>query len=172
MVGDLALLVLLMALYGFLLFPTREHIKNPDFAGEVGQMTPDFQQMLDTYRQQYSAYRVNGNAGSLAAYQRAQTQIETALNAMRDRVQQDREYVQSFLSQYQGENQSIVSLHEASQKLQGVYPDLKDQEVVAKQQSTLVDTSAVSWTSIVFKVGCVIALLLLVILLRPSLTVA
>lgn len=171
MVGDLALLVLLMALYGFLLFPTREHIKNPDFSGDVGQMNPDFQQMLDTYTQQYSAYRVNGTAGSLAAYQRIQTQIEAALNAMRDRVQQDREYVQSFLSQYQGQNQSIVSLHEASQKLQGVYPELKDQEVVAKQQSTLVDTS-VSWTSIVFKVGCVIALLLLVILLRPSLTVA
>uniref|UniRef100_A0A6C0M3C4 Uncharacterized protein n=1 Tax=viral metagenome TaxID=1070528 RepID=A0A6C0M3C4_9ZZZZ len=169
MVGDLALLVLLLTLYAMLLIPTREHIKNPEFSGDVGQMPPDFQQMLDTYTQQYSAYRVNGDAGSLAAYQMAQTQIETALNALRDRVQQDREYVQSFLSQYQGENQSIVSLHEASQKLQGVYPELKDQEVVAKQQSTLVDTS-VSWTSIVFKVGCVIALFLLVIVLRPSLT--
>jgi len=167
MVGDLALLVLLMALYGFLLFPTQEDLVNPGFTGEIGTITRDFQTLLNTYTQQYSNYRVNGDAGSMAAYQTAQNQIEAQLNVLRDRVVQDKQYVQSFLSKYQGDNQAFVSLNEAAQNLQGVYPQLKDEEVVAKQQSTLADTS-MTWTSIIFRVGIVVALLLLVVALNAT----
>ena len=67
-----------------------------------------FENLLQTYQQNYLDYRLTGNAAKKTAYESAQRSIEAYLSQLRGTLQSNTEYVDAFLQEYARTNADIV----------------------------------------------------------------
>ena len=147
MVGWLT--ALLIALIAVSTLSVREHgdslgAPEPEGAGFINAVSPEFQALLDTYGTSYRQYRKNGDIANKAVSDQAEAQIQTNLDNMREQIDQNQMYIQTFLDQYQNSNPELEALHRKSQKLQSSGPLLADQLVTSAQDiSRPIDYTAI-----------------------------
>lgn len=147
MVGWLT--ALLIALLAVSRLSTREHADSlgapsPQGTGVINAVSPEFQTLIDTYAASYYAYRKNGDVANKAVSEQAQEQIQSSLNAMRDQIEQNQGYIQTFLDEYKNTNPELDELHLKSQKLQQEGPVISNQLVTSAQDiSRPIDTGGI-----------------------------
>lgn len=147
MVGWLT--ALLFALIAVSTISVREHgnslgAPKPDGGGVINAVSPEFQTLIDTYAASYYAYRKNGDVANKAVSEQAQGQIQSSLNAMREQIEQNQGYIQTFLDEYKNTNPELDELHLKSQKLQQEGPVISNQLVTSAQDiSRPIDTGGI-----------------------------
>ena len=164
MVGWLT--ALLIALIAVSRLSVREHadtLSTPQPAGTglINAVAPEFQTLLDTYAASYYAYRKNGDVANKAVSEQAQAQIQSSLNDMREQINQNQGYIQTFLDQYKNINPELDELHLKSQKLQHEGPVISNQLVTSAQDiSRPIDTG-----------GIMVRIVVLFLIIGASLTI-
>ena len=136
MVGWLT--ALLIALIAVSTLSVREHASTfrapePEGAGLINAVSPEFQTLLDTYSTSYYNYRKNGDNANKVISDTAQSHIQTSLDSMREQINQNQMYIQTFLDEYQDSNPQLQALHLKSQKLQSEGPIVADKLVTSAQ---------------------------------------
>jgi hypothetical protein len=148
MVGWLT--ALLFALIAVSTISVREHANSlgapePDGDGVTNAISPEFQTLIDTYSSSYYSYRRNGDMANKAVSEQAQSQIQTNLDSMREQINQNQMYIQTFLDEYQNANPELAALHLKSQKLQQDGPLISNQLITSSQDiSRPVDVSGIT----------------------------
>jgi hypothetical protein len=153
MVGWLT--ALLIALIAVSTISVREHSNSlgapkPDGGGRINAVSPEFQALLDTYGSSYYTYRKNGDIANKAVSEKAQAQIQSNLDSMREQINQNQMYIQTFLDDYKNTNPELEKLHAKSQRLQQDGPLISNQLVTSAQDiSRPVDISGLTLRVIV-----------------------
>jgi hypothetical protein len=147
MVGWLT--ALLFTLIAVSTISVREHSSSlgaprPDGSGLNKIVSPEFQTLIDTYSASYYAYRKNGDIANKSVSEKAAAQIQSSLNAMREQINQNQGYIQTFLDEYKNTNPELDKLHLKSQKLQEEGPVISNQLVTSAQEiSRPIDTGGI-----------------------------
>jgi hypothetical protein len=137
MVGWLT--ALLIALIAVSTLSVREHANELDAPYPEGDtafvngVSPDFQTLLDVYSTSFYAYKKNGDLGNKTVSEKSQSQIQYSLDAMRDQINENQMYIQTFLDQYENSNPELEALHLKSQKLQQEGPEVANKLVTSAQ---------------------------------------
>ena len=135
MVGWLT--ALLFALIAVSSLSVREHATfdaaTPSGEGLINSVSPDYQTLIDVYTTNYKSYIKNQDVGSKAAAEAAQAHIEATLDAMREQINQNQFYIQTFLDDYQNANPELDDLHKKAQKLKDEGPKIADQLATSSQ---------------------------------------
>ena len=147
MVGWLT--ALLIALIAVSRLSEREHANDlgappPGGNGVINAVSPEFETLIDTYSASYYAYRKNKDIANKTVAEQTQAQIESSLNAMREQIEQNQGYIQTFLDEYKNSNPELDALHLKSQKLQQEGPEISNQLVTSAQDiSRPIDTGGI-----------------------------
>ena len=135
MVGWLT--ALLVALIAVASLSVREHATfdaaTPSGEGVINSVSAEYQTLIDVYTTNYKSYIKNQDLGSKAAADTAQAHIQDALDTMREQINQNQFYIQTFLDDYQEANPELADLHEKAQKLKKEGPRIADELATSTQ---------------------------------------
>jgi hypothetical protein len=130
MVGWLT--ALLFALIMVATIKAREHEKfdvvAPNGDGYFTSISEDYQTLLDAYS---TAFVASKKTGDQTAVIQVQSAIEAYQVAMRDQVQQNQFYIQTFLDEYKDSNPELEALHEKAQTLKEEGPKIANELAVS-----------------------------------------
>jgi uncharacterized phage infection (PIP) family protein YhgE len=137
MVGWLT--ALLLALVTVASLSVREHATfqaaTPSGRAEVNSVSEDYQRMLDTYSQNYKTYVKDHDTASKAVSDAAETHLYGLLRTMREQINHNQMYIQTFLDEYEDTNPELDTLHSKAQALQKQGPKIAD-ELATSQADT------------------------------------
>jgi hypothetical protein len=126
MVGWLT--ALLFALILVATIKAREHEKfdvpAPDGDAYYTSISDDYQTLLDAYSTAFVASKKTGDQTAVVQVQNA---IEAYQVAMRDQVQQNQFYIQTFLDEYKDSNPELEALHDKAQTLKEEGPKVANE---------------------------------------------
>jgi hypothetical protein len=123
---------------------------------------PDVSQLLDTYKNNYSAYRVSGNSANKTAYETAQKALNDKLEDQRIQLESGRSQIQAFLENHSDDSTVLDRLHEQSQAIQRDGPAIQNQYEISKRLNDSPRVQSVSDTNLYIKGSVVIGLLIIV----------
>ena len=139
MVGWLT--ALLIALIAVSALSVREHATftaaSPSGEGNAGKIPPEYQSMLDAYTTNYRTYVKNNDAVSKAAADQVASHIEDTLDDMREQIDRNQVYIQTFLDDYQDINPDLSVLHKKAQSLKDKGHKIADELVVSSQDPVM-----------------------------------
>jgi hypothetical protein len=124
-------------------------------------LPPNIQSALESYKTNYAAYKVTGEAAYKTAYERALSIVNGGLSTISTAVGANDTYIQGFIRSYSTTNQDITSLQAKSRLIQTEGPKLQDSLAQSKQLHTQV-IAAADETSLYVKGGIVVGLLIIV----------
>jgi chromosome segregation ATPase len=116
---------------------------------------------LNSYKANYSAYKVTGNAGHKTAYENALARVNTLIQQMYSVTISNDRYIRNFLGEYQSSNSEMVKLQENSRQIQEEGPKLQD-ELARSRQIHQRAAIEVDESGLYVKAGIVVALLVVV----------
>ena len=139
MVGWLT--ALLIALIAVSALSVREHATfsaaPPSGEGNAGKISSEYQSMLDAYSVNYRTYVKTNDAASKTAADQLTSHIEETLDDMREQIDQNQFYIQSFLDEYQDINPELDKLHKKAQSLKDKGPKIADELVTSSQDPVM-----------------------------------
>ena len=130
-------------------------------ANTAAALPPNIQSALESYKTNYAAYKVTGEAAYKTAYERALSIVNGGLSTISTAVGANDTYIQGFIRSYSTTNQDITSLQAKSRLIQTEGPKLQDSLAQSKQLHTQV-VAAADETSLYVKGGIVVGLLIIV----------
>ena len=147
MVGWLT--ALLVALVAVASLSVRGHEKfnaaTPSGRAEVNSVSADYQTMLDTYTQNYKTYVKDHDTASKAASDAAETHLNGVLRTMRQQINQNQMYIQTFLDEYEDTNPELDTLHSKAQALKKQGPKVADELATSQAETpTTIDYGALT----------------------------
>jgi hypothetical protein len=90
-------------------------------------MADPFLQLLNNFRQNYTEYKVTGNTVFKASYEATKAAMDTHLDALKAKADQDGEYIKTTVTQYQQTNPELTRLSSQMKTIQREGPKLQDQ---------------------------------------------
>ena len=116
---------------------------------------------LDSYKYNYSAYKVTGNAGHKTAYERSLAAVNTFIQQMNSVTISNDRYIRNFVGEYQSSNSELVNLQKNSKRIQEEGPKLQDELARSRQihQRAAIEADE---SGLYVKAGIVVALLVVV----------
>jgi len=125
-------------------------------------VSPEFTRLLSVYNDNYVAFRVTGNIANKTAYEAALNALNQQIANLQKTVGEDKQYIQGFLQTYNDDNPELVKLHEQSQQIQKVGPQIQSEYELSKRLSTSPQVQPVDQTYLYVKGGIIVALLVVV----------
>jgi len=125
-------------------------------------VSPEFTRLLSVYNDNYVAYRVTGNIANKTAYEAALNALNQQIANLQKRVGENKQYIQGFLQNYSDDNPELVKLHEQSQQIQKVGPQIQSEYELSKRLNTSPQVQPVDQTNLYVKGGIIVALLVVV----------
>jgi hypothetical protein len=125
-------------------------------------VSPEFTRLLSVYNDNYVAYRVTGNIANKTAYEAALNALNQQIANLQKRVGENKQYIQGFLQTYSDDNPELVKLHEQSQQIQKVGPQIQGEYELSKRLNTSPQVQPVDQTNLYVKGGIIVALLVVV----------
>jgi hypothetical protein len=122
----------------------------------------EFTTLLNTYKDNYSAYRVTGNMAHKVAYESALNSLNARLDATRKILADDAKMVQDFLAKYEDTNPRLMELRDRSREIQDTAPALENQYEVSKRLRSAPIVQPVDDTYLYIKGSIVVALLVVI----------
>lgn len=116
---------------------------------------------LNSYKANYSAYKVTGNAEHKTAYENAMAAVNTYIQQMNSITISNDRYIRNFVGEYQNSNGEMVKLQQNSKKIQEEGPKLQDELAQSRQIHQRAALEA-DETGLYIKAGIVVALLVVV----------
>jgi chromosome segregation ATPase len=116
---------------------------------------------LNSYKSNYSAYKVTGYSGHKTAYESALARVNTLIQQMYSVTISNDRYIRNFVGEYQSSNSELVKLQENSRKIQEEGPKLQD-ELARSRQIHQRAAIEVDESGLYVKAGIVVALLVVV----------
>ena len=92
-----------------------------------------FYNAVNLYKQNYLDYKLTGRAEYKTAYENAQTWITNYLNQLNTRIDEDKEYVNKFVSEYANTNPELSALQEQMKTIRTEGPKLQDRYETEKK---------------------------------------
>jgi len=116
---------------------------------------------LNSYKANYSAYKVTGHAGHKTAYENALAAVNTFIQQMNSITISNDRYIRNFVGEYQSSNSELVKLQQNSKRIQEEGPRLQDELAQSRQihQRAAIE---VDESALYVKAGIVVALLVVV----------
>ena len=125
-------------------------------------VSPEFTRLLNIYKDNYVAFRVTGNIANKTAYEAALNELNKQITNLQQTVGKDKQYIQGFLQTYSDDNPELVKLHEQSQQIQKVGPQIQSEYELSKRLNTSPQVQPVDQTNLYVKGGIIVALLVVV----------
>jgi membrane-bound ClpP family serine protease len=122
---------------------------------------PELRNALESYKTNYAAYRIYGNAGYKTAYENALKIANKFIVDSSKTINENDAYIQNFLSSYENSNSDITRLHKRSQRIQKEGPRLQDALAQSRQLHQR-EVKAVNDTYMYVKGAIVVGLLVIV----------
>jgi chaperonin cofactor prefoldin len=122
----------------------------------------DFAKLLNTYRDNYSAYRVTGNAAHKTAYESALAALNKRLEESEKILTDDGAYIQGFLDKYEQTNPRLTQLHTQSQEIQKIGPALQNEYEVSKRLNAAPQVQPINDTYLYVKASIVVGLIVVI----------
>jgi hypothetical protein len=119
------------------------------------------QTALNTYKTNYAAYKVSGNAAYKTAYESALGIINRFMTDASSVTTKNDQYLKGFVDSYETTNQDIVDLHNKSRKIRKEGPAIQD-ELAKSRIMHQHQIATVNDTGLYIKAGVVIALVVVV----------
>jgi hypothetical protein len=116
---------------------------------------------LNSYKANYSLYKVTGNDGYKIAYENALAVVNRFIYQMNSVTISNDRYIRNFVGEYQNSNGELVQLQKDSKKIQAEGPKLQD-ELARSQQIHQRAAIEVNESGLYVKAGIVVALLVVV----------
>jgi len=129
---------------------------------KIMSLPDDFAQLLQTYKDNYAAYRVTGNISQKAIADSALDAIKQTINNGQTMLDDNTKRIEEFLDKYSNENPQIEELHKKSQSIQKIGPALEDEYNVSKRLKEAPQVQPLSDTTLYIKGAVVIGLLIIV----------
>jgi hypothetical protein len=92
-----------------------------------------FYNAVNLYRKNYLDYKLTGRAEFKTAYENAQAWITTYLGRLDKRITEDKEFVKTFMKEYEKTNPEIVALQGEMQRIRTEGPKLQDRYETEKK---------------------------------------
>ena len=127
----------------------------------MSALPADLQSALNSYRTNYSAYKVTGNASYKTAYEGSLAIVNRIIGDAQATASKNDEYLQDFVSSYETANTDIVDLHNKSKKIRKEGPEIQD-KLAQSRQLHQQEIATVNDTGIYIKAGIVVALVVIV----------
>lgn len=125
-------------------------------------VSPEFTRLLSIYNDNYVAFRVTGNIANKTAYEAALNGLNQQITNLQNRLGEEKQYIQGFLQTYSDDNPELVKLHEQSQQIQKVGPQIQSEYELSKRLNTSPQVQPVDQTYLYVKAGIVVGLLVIV----------
>ena len=125
-------------------------------------VSTEFTRLLSVYNDNYVAFRVTGNIANKTAYEAALNALNQQIANLQKTVGEDKQYIQGFLQTYNDDNPELTKLHEQSQQIQKVGPQIQSEYELSKRLHTSPQVQPVDSTYLYVKAGIVVALLVVV----------
>jgi len=125
-------------------------------------VSPEFTRLLSVYNDNYVAFRVTGNIANKTAYEAALNALNQQIANLQKTVGEDKQYIQGFLQTYNDDNPELTKLHEQSQQIQKVGPQIQGEYELSKRLNTSPQVQPVDQTHLYVKGGIIVALLVVV----------
>jgi len=119
------------------------------------------EQALNSYKANYSAYKVTGHAGHKTAYENALARVNTLIEQVNSITISNDRFIRSFVGGYENSNSDLVQLQQNSRKIQEEGPRLQD-ELARSRQIHQRAAIEVDESGLYVKAGIVVALLVVV----------
>jgi len=116
---------------------------------------------LNTYKNNYAAYKVSGNEAYKTAYENALAAATKIVRESSAAADSNDQYIQNFLDSYENSNHEITKLHSESKRIKEQGPKLQD-ELIRSKQLHQQEIQAVNDSYLYIKGGLVIGLLIIV----------
>jgi chromosome segregation ATPase len=116
---------------------------------------------LNSYKANYSAYKVTGNAEHKTAYENALARVNTLIEQMNSITISNDRFIRNFVGEYQSSNSELVQLQQNSKQIQEEGPKLQDELARSRQihQRAAIEADE---SGLYVKAGIVVALLVVV----------
>jgi predicted ribosome quality control (RQC) complex YloA/Tae2 family protein len=129
---------------------------------KIMSLPGDFAQLLETYKDNYAAYRVTGNMSQKAIADSALAAIKKTIKNGQKMLDDNTQQIEEFLDKYSKENPRIEELHKKSQTIQKIGPALEDEYNVSKRLNAAPQVQPLSETTLYIKGAVVVGLLIIV----------
>jgi len=124
-------------------------------------LPPDFQTMLDVYKNNYAAYKVTGNVGYRASYESALKWINQVIAMENASLARDASQIQSFMSSYDESNSEVTNLDKKLKTIKTQGPKLQGEYERTKRMNEK-QIEAIDNTYMYVKGSIVVGLLIIV----------
>jgi hypothetical protein len=116
---------------------------------------------LNSYKANYSAYKVTGHPGHKTAYENSLAAVNKFIQQMNSITISNDRFIRNFVGEYQSSNSELVKLQENSKRIQEEGPRIQDELAQSRQihQRAAIE---VDETGLYVKAGVVVALLIIV----------
>ena len=85
------------------------------------------EQALNSYKANYSLYKVTGHAGHKTAYENALARVNTLIEQVNSITISNDRFIRSFVGGYENSNSDLVQLQQNSRKIQEEGTRLQDE---------------------------------------------
>jgi translation initiation factor 2B subunit (eIF-2B alpha/beta/delta family) len=121
----------------------------------------ELEKALNSYKANYSAYKVTGHAGHKTAYENSLAAVNKFIEQMNSITISNDRFIRNFVGEYQSSNSELVQLQEHSRKIQEEGPKLQDELAQSRQihQRAAIEADE---SGLYVKAGIVVALLVIV----------
>ena len=116
---------------------------------------------LDSYKANYSLYKVTALPGHKTAYENALARVNTLIEQVNSITISNDRFIRSFVGGYENSNSDLVQLQQNSRKIQEEGPRLQD-ELARSRQIHQRAAIEVDESGLYVKAGIVVALLVVV----------
>lgn len=119
------------------------------------------EQALNSYKANYSLYKVTGHSGHKTAYENALARVNTLIEQIRSITISNDRFIRNFVGEYKSSNSELVQLQENSKWIQEEGPRLQNELAKSRQihQRAAIE---VDESGLYVKAGIVVALLVVV----------
>jgi len=116
---------------------------------------------LNSYKVNYSLYKVTGHTGHKTAYENALARVNTLIQQVNSITLSNDRFIRNFVGEYQSSNSELVKLQENSKRIQEEGPKLQDELARSRQihQRAAIQSDE---SGLYLKAGIVVALLIVV----------
>jgi hypothetical protein len=116
---------------------------------------------LDSYKANYSLYKVTALPGHKTAYENALARVNTLIQQMHSVTISNDRFIRNFVGEYQSSNSELVNLQENSKRIQEEGPKLQNELARSRQihQRAAIEADE---SGLYVKAGIVVALLVVV----------
>jgi hypothetical protein len=133
----------------------------------------DFETVLSRYQQNLTDYKVTGNAGLKPVVDVDKTWLDSYVESLNQKSQQQQAFIQKFMADYQNTNPELVEMQNKLKEIRAKGPVLQD-AYETEQQAKNEEVEEVDFTPYYVKAGLIVgiaAVVGLVGVFRPVYTI-